>query len=180
MGSLPSISRRYSTRDGSSNSRLTMWAGALRPSRRAVAILAVIIVVAGFFSAAYAFHLLSPGPPNCWARPSGAASAAIFTVVMADEGINVGYNGSRYHPFPWPIMNVSLGQNVVIHLVNSDTQAHGFSIIHFFESGIIVSPRGCYDVRFTANTIGNFTVFCQIICSIHSPWMQNGRLNVNP
>lgn len=178
MGSLPSISRRYSTRDDSSNPRLTKWAAVLRPSGRAAAILALIIVVAGFFSAAYVFHLFG-GPPNCWARPSGASNTAVFTVVMADEGINVGYNGSRYHPFPWPVMNVSLGQNVVIHVVNNDTQAHGFSIIHFFDSGIVLSPGQCYDVGFTANTLGNFTVFCQIFCTIHNPWMQNGRLNVN-
>jgi heme/copper-type cytochrome/quinol oxidase subunit 2 len=152
----------------------------LRPSRRVLAALTVAVVAVAFVSTAYAFHLLAPGPPNCWARPSGAANTVIFTVVMANQGINVGYNGSRYHPFPWPVMNVSLGQNAVIHLVNNDTQAHGFTIMHFFESGIVVAPRECYDVRFTANTIGNFTVFCQIICSIHNPWMLNGRLNVNP
>ena len=177
---MPSTSRPYSTRESSSIPKLTRRGSVLRPSRRSAAILAIVIVVAGFFSAAFAFHLFLPGPPNCWARPSGAANTAIFTVVMANEGFNVGYNGSRYHPFPWPVMNVSLGKNVVIHLVNNDTQAHGFSIIHFFESGIVVSPRECYDVRFTANSLGNFTVFCQIICSIHFPWMQNGRLNVNP
>jgi heme/copper-type cytochrome/quinol oxidase subunit 2 len=175
LGSLPSISPRYSIRDGASNQKLTTWGTVL------LATLAVIIVVAGFFSAAYAFHLLGPSPPNCWVRPSGPANAAIFTVVMANEGLNVGFNGSRNHSFPWPVMNVSLGQNVVIHLVNNDTaQAHGFTIIHFFDSGIVVSPGECYDVRFTANTIGNFTVFCQIFCTIHNPWMQSGRLNVNP
>jgi heme/copper-type cytochrome/quinol oxidase subunit 2 len=152
----------------------------LRPSRRTLAVLVAVIVVAGFLSTAYAFHFLGQNPPNCWVRPSGVANAAIFTVVMADEGLNVGYNGSRNHPFPWPVMNVSLGQNVVIHVVNNDTQAHGFSIIHFLDSGIVVSPGQCYDVRFTANAIGNFTVFCQIFCTIHNPWMQNGRLNVNP
>ena len=152
----------------------------LKRSRLTLAVLVATTVVVGFLSTAYAFHLFGPSPPNCWVRPSGVANAAIFTVVMADEGLNVGYNGSRNHSFPWPVMNVSLGQNVVIHVVNNDTQAHGFSIIHFFDSGVVVSPGQCYDVRFTANTIGNFTVFCQIFCTIHSPWMQNGRLNVNP
>ena len=176
---MSSISRPYSTRDDSSNPRLTRWAAVLRPSRRAAAILAIIVVVGGFFSAAYVFHLFG-GQSDCWARPGGASNTAVFTVVMADEAINVGYNGSRYHTFPWPVMNVSLGQNVVIHVVNNDSQAHGFSIIHFLDSGIIVSPGQCYDVRFTASTIGNFQVFCQIFCTIHFPWMQNGRLNVNP
>ena len=152
----------------------------LRPSRRVLVALIVTVVAVGIVSTAYAFHLLGPSPPNCSVRPIGQANTAIFTVVMANEGINVGYNGSRYHPFPWPVMNVSLGQNVIIHVVNNDTQAHGFSVMHFLDSGIVVSPGQCYDVRFTANTMGNFAVFCQIFCTIHYPWMQNGRLNVNP
>lgn len=96
------------------------------------------------------------------------------------KGLNVGFNGSRFHAFPWPVMNVSQGQNVVIHVVNNDTaQAHGFSIRHFLDSGIIVNPGQCHDVRFTASSTGSFTVFCQIFCTIHFPWMQNGQLNVN-
>ncbi len=153
----------------------------LKPSRRVLAIIVTIIVVGVFFSTAYALHLLGPSPPNCWVRPSGPPNTAIFTVVMANEGFNVGFNGSKYHSFPWPVMNVSMGQNVVIHVVNNDTaQPHGFSIAHFLASGIIVSPGECYDVRFSANALGPFIVRCQIFCTIHSPWMQNGQLNVNP
>ena len=153
----------------------------IRPSRRILAVAAIVVVVTGFVAAAYAFHILGLGLTNCWARPASEPNTAIFTVVMANEGLNVGYNGSRYHAFPWPVMNVSLGQNVIIHVMNNDTtQPHGFAITHFLDSGITVRPGECYDVRFSANTLGPFTVFCNIFCTIHSPWMQNGRLNVDP
>jgi heme/copper-type cytochrome/quinol oxidase subunit 2 len=151
----------------------------VRPSKRVLVALAIIIVVTGSVATAYAFHLIGPSPQSCWVQPSGSANAAVFTVVMADEGFNVGYNGSKYHPNPWPVMNVSLGQNVLVHVVNNDSQAHGFTITHYFDSGLTLSPGGCFDVKFAANQLGNFNVFCQIFCTIHI-FMQNGRLNVNP
>jgi hypothetical protein len=141
---------------------------------------ALVIVVVGFSSTAYAFHLFGSGPPNCWVRPNGPPGSAIFTVVMANEGVNVGFNGSGNHPSPWPVMNVSLGQNVVIHVVNNDTsQAHGFTVSHYFDRGVTLHPGDCYDVSFVASQTGSFTVFCNIFCTIHI-FMQNGRLNVNP
>jgi len=152
----------------------------LKLSRRLLAAIAVAVVAVGFVSTAYAFHLLGPSPPNCFVRPSGPANAAVFTVVMANEGFNVGFNGSKYHSEPWPVMNVSLGQNVVIHVVNNDTsQAHGLSISHYFDSGLTLSPGECSDVRFVASQPGSFNVFCNIFCTIHI-FMQSGRLNVNP
>ncbi len=148
-------------------------------SRRVLAALAVVIVAVGFVSTAYAFHLIGPSPPDCSVRPGGPANSAIFTVVMADEGFNVGLNGSKYHPNPWPAMNVSLGESVVVHVVNNDTsQAHGFAITHYFDSGLTLSPGECSDVRFVANQPGSFNVFCNIFCTIHI-FMQNGRLNVS-
>ncbi len=152
-------------------------------SRRASLVAAtLIIVVAGFFVAGYSFHLFGSQSSDCWTRPQSASNTAIFTIVMANEGVNVGFNGSEYHPAPWPVMNVRLGQNVIIHVINNDTvQAHGFQVIHYFDSGILggLAPGKCYDVQFTANQLGSFLVQCNIGCSIH-PLMQNGRLNVNP
>jgi heme/copper-type cytochrome/quinol oxidase subunit 2 len=152
----------------------------LRLSRRLLAALAVLVVAVGLISTAYALHLFGLNTPNCWVRPSGPTNAAIFTVVMANEGFNVGFNSSKYHASPWPVMNVSLGQNVVIHVVNNDTsQAHGLAITHYFDSGLTLSPGECSDVKFVANQPGSFNVFCNIFCTIHI-FMQNGRLNVNP
>jgi heme/copper-type cytochrome/quinol oxidase subunit 2 len=152
----------------------------LRPPRRVLAALTVAVVAVGFVSTAYAFHLLGSRPPDCSVRPTGVANTAIFTVVMANGGFNVGLNDSKYHPSPWPVMNVSLGQNVVIHVWNNDSsQAHGFTVTHYFDSGLTLSPGNCFDVRFVASQLGSFNVFCQIFCTIHLS-MQNGRLNVNP
>ncbi len=155
--------------------------GILRPSRQMLAIIALVVVVAGFLTAAYTFHLFTPAT-NCWARPTGPAGTAIFTVVMANEGQNVGYNGSLNHNPPWPVMNVTLGQNIIIHVINNDTQVHGFQITHYFDAGINgvsgLAPGSCYNVDFTANVLGSFKVQCNIFCTIHYA-MLSGQLNVN-
>ena len=150
-------------------------------SRRVSLVAASIVtVVAGLLVAGYAFHLYGSQSSDCWTRPPSASNTAVFTIVMANEGVNVGFNASKYHPAPWPVMNVTIGQSVIIHVINNDTvQAHGFQVIHYFDSGILggLAPGKCYDVRFTANLAGSFAVQCNIGCSIHL-LMQDGRLNV--
>ena len=141
----------------------------------------IVIVGAAFFVAAYGFHFFGSQVPDCWTRPQDPPNTAVFSVVMANEGAKVGFNGSAYHSSPWPVMNVTLGQNVILHVINNDTvQAHGFQVIHYFDSGILggLAPGKCYDVKFTANLAGSFAVQCNIGCSIHI-LMQSGRLNVN-
>jgi FtsP/CotA-like multicopper oxidase with cupredoxin domain len=146
----------------------------------------MIIVVAagsGLLGGAYAFHLIGFQQASCWARPTGPANAAIFTVVMANEGASVGFNGSKFQPSPWPVMNVTLGQNVIIHVINNDSvEAHGFQIATYFNQGLGqagLAPGKCFDVRFVANIAGSFMVRCDISCAIHL-FMQDGQLNVNP
>jgi FtsP/CotA-like multicopper oxidase with cupredoxin domain len=153
----------------------------LKSRRASLAVAALLIVAAHSFFTAYALHLFGSQAPSCSARPTGAPSTAIFTIVMANAGVNVGFNGSKYHPAPWPVMNVTLGQNVIIHVVNNDTvEAHGFQVIHYFDTGILggLAPGKCYDVKFTANLAGSFLMQCNVGCSIHN-FMQNGKLNVN-
>jgi len=156
----------------------------LKSRRNLFATVAVVIAVTGFFVAAYGFHLVGRQTPNCWIRPANTPNTAIFTVVMANEGVNVGFNGSEHHAVPWPVMNVTLGQNVIIHVINNDSvQPHGFQVIQYFDQGINglsgLAPGQCYDVRFTANVLGSFTVQCNIFCTIHQV-MLKGQLNVNP
>jgi len=150
-------------------------------AKRVLVALVLVIAVTGFIVVGYAFHFFTP-PVNCLARPTGGPNTAVFTIVMADEGMNIGFNGSYYHSPPWPDMNVSIGENVVIHVFNNDTaEAHGFQISHYFDQGLGQSglaPGKCYDVRFVATTPGSFQVFCNIFCTIHLS-MQYGRLNVN-
>ena len=148
---------------------------------RLLAILSIGIGITGFLAASYAFHLFE-SPVDCWLRPEAPSGTAVFTVVMADEGFNIGFNGSLRHSGPWPVMNVTLGQNVIIHVINNDSaEAHGFQITHYFDQGIGESglaPGKCYDVRFVANQAGSFQAFCNIFCTIHRA-MQNGRLNIS-
>src|SRR5215467_1869760 len=153
----------------------------LRFSRRVFAVIVLVIGVTGFFVSAYAFHLFET-TTNCWVRPTGPVTTAIFTIVMADEGVNVGYNGSKFHTMPWPVINVAVNQSVIIHVINNDSQAHGFTVTHYYDQGVGgqagLGPGKCFDIRFVANQTGSFTIFCTILCTIH-PFMLNGRLNVN-
>lgn len=153
-----------------------------KPSRQALAVFAVVIAAAGFLTGAYVFNLFGTGP-NCWVRPTGGPNTAVFTVVMADEGQNIGYNDSKAHNAPWPVMNVTFDQNVIIHVINNDSQAHGLAIDHYFVQGIGgqagLAPGKCFDIRFTASVVGTFGVKCTIFCTIH-PEMQYGQFNVNP
>lgn len=153
-----------------------------RISRQLVAVIVVIVAVSGFLVGAYAFHLFGGGQ-NCWVRPTTSLGTAVYTIVMANEGFNVGYNGSKYHTSPWPVINVTVGQSVLIHVINNDSQAHGFQIPSYFDQGIGgnsgLAPGQCYNVSFIANQIGQFPMRCDIFCTIHA-YMLSGILNVNP
>ena len=148
--------------------------------RRVLVIVLIVVVVTGFFAAGYLFHFFGLGTTNCWARPASVpASSTYFVVVMANEGMNVGFNGSKFQSGSWPIMNVTMGRSVTIHVINNDTvQSHGFAIQLYF-SGFALGPGTCGDVTFTPDQTGSFLVYCHISCTIHV-FMQNGRLNVNP
>ena len=99
---------------------------------------------------------------------------------MADEGMNIGFNGSKFHRSFWPVMNVTVGTSVTIHVVNNDTvETHGFAIITYFDKGLKLGPRQCSDVTFNASQLGSYRVYCFINCSIHV-LMQSGEINVNP
>jgi len=163
------------------------WAGSSvvrisipRRLRLVLAIAIIAVAVAGVLSAAYTFHWFGPGTINCWNRPTNVpANSAYFVVVMADEGMNIGFNGSKFHSGFWPVMNVTLGETVTIHVVNNDTvETHGFAITTYFNKGLKLSPGECGDVTFNANQLGSFRAYCFISCSIHV-LMQSGEVNVN-
>jgi FtsP/CotA-like multicopper oxidase with cupredoxin domain len=148
--------------------------------RLVLVIVLVVVVITGFFTAAYTLHFFGLGTTNCWARPASVpASSTYFVVVMANEAMNVGFNGSKFQSGSWPIINVTLGRTVTIHVINNDTvQSHGFVIQRYF-SGFSLGPGTCSDMTFTPDQSGSFLVYCNISCSIHV-FMQSGRLNVNP
>jgi len=146
-----------------------------------LAIAIIAVAVTGFLSAAYTFHWFGFGTVNCWNRPTNVpATSTYFVVVMADQGMNIGFNGSKFHNGFWPVMNVTLGETVTIHVVNNDTvETHGFAITTYFNQGLKLSPGKCSDVTFNADQLGSFRVYCFINCSIHV-LMQSGEVNVNP
>ena len=151
----------------------------MKRSRLFLAVLAIAVAGTGSIAAAYAFHFFGLGTPTCGGIPTSQPNISHFRVVMANEGMNVGFNGSKYQSAPWPMMNVTAGHTVTIHVVNNDTtQAHGFAIAHYFDGGITLRPGQCYDVTFSVDQAGSFTVYCNIFCTIHI-FMQNGRLNVS-
>jgi len=151
-----------------------------KPLHRVLVIVLMVVAVTGVFVAAYTFHFFGLGTTNCWVRPANIpASSTYFVVVMANEGMNVGFNGSKFQSGSWPIMNVTMGRHITIHVINNDTvQSHGFAIQRYF-SGFALGPGTCGDVTFSADQSGSFLVYCNISCTIHI-FMQSGRLNVNP
>lgn len=150
-------------------------------------IVLVMIVASGltlaFTAAAFELHWLNFARPTCSCEnniQTGSSSTVRFTVIMSTNG----FNDSKIHGLPWPIMNVTIGQTVLIHLVNCDnTEPHGFSIglgqVPTYVPAVTVTPGHCLDVSFTANTMGTFIVQCTIFCTPHSPWMIDGKLYVN-
>lgn len=151
-----------------------------RRSKLVLAGILVVIALTGFFTSAYTFHWFGLGTVSCASHPTKAPNSAYFVVVMADEGINIGFNGSKFHSGSWPVMNVTLGANVTIHVVNNDTvESHGFAITTYFNKGLKLGPGQCSDVTFNASLLGSYRVYCFIECSIHV-LMQSGEVNVNP
>lgn len=161
-------------------------ASASRKRRLRLVLATVLIVVAltGFFVAAYSFHFLGLGAPDCASHPTSALNSAYFVVLLDNRGMNVGMNGSKVHSGPWPVMNVTLGESVTIHVWNVDpVEAHGFAITRYFPPSLTLNSGQCHDVTFIADQLTTstrpFRVYCWIQCSIHN-LMINGLLNVNP
>jgi hypothetical protein len=110
-------------------------------------------------------------PADC-IKPAGG-----FLVIA---NIN-GFNDSIQHGAPsvsWPVITVEQGTTVNITVCNTDVQAHGFQVTHYFDSNIeAVEPGQVVHVSFLADRAGNFTIYCSIFCSIHV-FMQNAQLRV--
>jgi FtsP/CotA-like multicopper oxidase with cupredoxin domain len=120
----------------------------------------------------------APGVANA----SSTDSSVAFTIVDSDPGTNYeGMNGSAFHTTaPWPVIQVHQGQTVFITVYNcAPSEAHGFSIIHYFNAGAAVRAGTSFTYSFVANEAGTFRIYCDIFCAIH-PLMQNGELIVTP
>ena len=153
---------------------------------------AVLLLVAGLGVFSYQYFTSGSSPPSnnlCntigSATPSnpkpmqGNSSTIYFLIVESDTGAFEGMNGSAYHlSTSWPVLNVRQGQTVVIQVVNcASSEPHGFAITSYFDSGTTIRPGQSFTLKFVANEVGLFRVFCSVFCAIH-PLMQNGLLNV--
>ena len=101
-----------------------------------------------------------------------------FTII---ENLN-GYNDSAYHPGswltkPWPVMNVRQCEMVVIKIMNTDIQTHGFAVDFYATRGTEVQGGQSLTLQFLASKVGQFRVYCIVPCSVHSS-MLYGSLDV--
>jgi heme/copper-type cytochrome/quinol oxidase subunit 2 len=56
------------------------------------------------------------------------------------------------------------------------TQAHGFAIQTYFDTGVVMAPGDAFKIEFTATLPGDFTIYCNIFCTVHA--FMVGRLEV--
>ncbi len=121
----------------------------------------------------YVFHVFGPG--TCGTPPANVASSAHFTIVITQAG----YNDSRYHALPWPKMNVTLRQDVTVHVRNDDTfQPHGFAIAHYFEQSVYLRSGESSDMVFQACQTGSFSVY-ETTFVTNQPFL-SAELDVSP
>jgi hypothetical protein len=143
---------------------------------------AIVLVLAGIAVAAIisVTYVADFSRNNSSALPAGCVRPAGGFLIVAS---NMGYNDSIAHSAPaksWPILTVHQGQIVTIVVCNTDVQAHGFKVTHYFASSEeTVVPGQILRVSFIADQTGSFIIYCDIFCSIHV-YMQNGLLNVTP
>jgi heme/copper-type cytochrome/quinol oxidase subunit 2 len=88
-----------------------------------------------------------------------------------------GFNNSKIHQGTGPYLVVNHCDTVLITVVNSDTQAHGFVISYYAPRGIDVQSGTQQTFRFLANKTGQFTIQCNSTCSVHA-FMLHGLLTV--
>jgi len=92
-----------------------------------------------------------------------------------------GFNDSIGHGAPlnpWPIVRVHLGDYVRFVVCNTDqTQAHGFAVQTYFDTGVAIAPGEAFRIEFQATIPGSFVIYCNIFCTVHA--FMVGRLVVS-
>lgn len=146
-------------------------------NRTRLALLVIVVVAAS--AATGTALLLLPRTPAV-GLPSGCAKPANGFLIIAS---NLGFNDSVDHGVPansWPVISVKQGQQVDIVVCNTDVEAHGFQVTHYFDSSIeSLAPGQVFHVSFVASQAGDFKMYCSIFCTVHT-FMQSGLLRVSP
>jgi heme/copper-type cytochrome/quinol oxidase subunit 2 len=149
----------------------------MKLSRKFIAI--VIIIAVAIVVVAFSIPVLQHQTGDV-STTSNSSKTVYFTIIESDKGPDEGMNGSAYHiGEPWPVMVVQLGDTVIIHIISENSQeAHGFTILHYFDPGVGLLPGGTYTAKFVANENGTFVITCLLFCAIH-PFMDYGKFIVN-
>ncbi|MBI3859172.1 MAG: hypothetical protein HY296_02870 [Thaumarchaeota archaeon] len=139
---------------------------------RVIATVALVAMV-GIAFGVYAYRTYQiPNSIPC-VRPAGG-----FLIIASSKG----YNESVDHGVPqthWPVINVQLGQTVNMVVCNTDIQAHGFQIAHYFDSTTnVVRPNQSQRFSFSANQVGTFQIYSGIFDSLEA-FEQSGQLIVS-
>lgn len=140
-------------------------------------IVALSVVIVVFLFGLTSLHPTGNISPS---SPDSDSKTVYFTIIESDSGAMEGMNGSAHHVGEaWPVMQVQLGDTVIIHIISQNaTEAHGFTILHYFDPGVGLLPGGTYTVKFVANQNGTFIITCLLFCAIH-PLMDYGKFIVN-
>ena len=136
---------------------------------RSLVVLIIAALAGGTLLTAYAPSLGLSGRVT-----NGCVRSAGYTLLVADEN---GYNDSRHHSRPWPIIQVSRGETVKIVVCNLDpVSPHGFEINNYVNPVQLTAGQS-FATTFVADRPGNYSMFCSIFCPVH-PYMVNGLLVV--
>ena len=138
---------------------------------KAIEIVIIALVAASLAAGGVLAVVLSPPLTPC----SGVTEAIRSFTIIVDL---TGYNGSRSQAGPWPVVTVPRCDIVVFTVINNDTQAHGFGVASYSNTGLELVGGDHQTLRFQATKIGQFRIYCTYsLCTIHYS-MNNGLLNV--
>ena len=138
-------------------------------------IFVIILAAVSLLVSTYALLWFGSKQTSCGTTTSNGPRYFHFTIVISLSG----YNDSQHHSGPWPIMNVTVDSNVIIHILNNDTsQTHGFAITHYFDQGVTLQPGKACDLTFFASQTGTFPVYNIIFDT--TDLFEHSQLSVNP
>ena len=104
-----------------------------------------------------------------------AGTTRNFTIIANVNGFN---DSMDHQQGSWPVMTVHRCDTVKITVINASVQTHGFAVDYYATRGADIQGGETLPVQpFLASRIGQFRVYCNAPCPIHSI-MQNGLLNV--
>ena len=129
----------------------------------------IVALAGGTLLTAYAPSLgLSGRVTNGCEKPAG------YTLLVADEN---GYNDSKHHSHPWPLIQVHQGETVKIVVCNLDpVSSHGFEINNYVDPVQLTAGQS-FATTFVADRPGNYSMYCSIWCPVHK-YMLYGLLVV--